>query len=71
MYTAGDTIIFLKVDSDALRMELSDTGVDVLSVCPGPVDSNIGDNTLLTELSTMSAGVIHMYVYNYLSHAVH
>ena len=35
-------------------MELSDTGVDMLSVCPGPVDSKIGDSALLTELSTVS-----------------
>jgi dehydrogenase/reductase SDR family protein 7 len=37
---------------DALRMELSDTGIDVLSVCPGPVVSNIGSNSLLANLNT-------------------
>ena len=35
-------------------MELSDTGVDVLSVCPGPVVSDIVSNALSTDIDTVS-----------------
>ena len=35
---------------DALRMELVDTGVDVLNVCPGPVESRLLDNACSDHL---------------------
>ena len=36
-------------------MELSDTGIDVLSVCPGPVVSEGGVNALSTDPNIVSA----------------
>ena len=36
-------------------MELSDTGVDVVSVCPGPVVSEGGVNALSTDPNIVSA----------------
>jgi dehydrogenase/reductase SDR family protein 7 len=37
---------------DALRMELSDTGIDVLSVCPGPVVTEVSANAYSTDMNT-------------------
>ena len=35
---------------DSLRMELSGSGIDILNVCPGPVESNVGANSFGGEL---------------------
>ena len=35
---------------DTLRMEIADTGVNILSVCPGPVESKSYDAIFTTEI---------------------
>lgn len=39
MYLVDDIDLILQGYFDTLRMELADTGVGVLTVCPGPVDT--------------------------------
>ena len=38
---------------DTLRMELSDKGISILSVCPGPVDTPIFKNIFTEKLTSV------------------
>ena len=39
-------------------MELSDTGIDVLSVCPGPVVTEVSVNAFSTDMNTVCVCVL-------------